>query len=94
MTLHANNSLRFLKKSFRFIIKMTLTDELKVLDNKIKLNQGQYDLGRQAAKMFALSSGELKKYEYITGQDLGNQEQLKKLNLNILHHWVKFLIKD
>ena len=73
---------------------MTLTDELKVLDNKIKLNQGQYDLGRQAAKMFALSSGELKKYEYITGQDLGNQEQLKKLNLNILHHWVKFLIKD
>ena len=35
---------------------MTLTDELKVLDNKIKANQAQYDLDRKVAKISALSS--------------------------------------
>ena len=29
---------------------MTLTDELKILDDKIKANQAQYDLGREPAK--------------------------------------------
>ena len=50
---------------------MTLTDELKILDNKIKSNQAQYDLDREAAKISALSSKELDKYEYLTGEDLG-----------------------
>ena len=27
---------------------MTLTDELKILDNKIKANQAQHDLGKEA----------------------------------------------
>ena len=50
---------------------MTLTDDLKILDNKIKANQAQYDLGREAAKMSALSSKYLlEKYEYLTGEDL------------------------
>ena len=35
---------------------MTLTDELKILDDKIKVNQAQYDLDREAAKIFAPSS--------------------------------------
>ena len=52
---------------------MTLTDELKILDDKIKANQAQYDLGREAAKISALSSKDLlEKYEYLTGEDLGN----------------------
>ena len=37
---------------------MTLTDELKILDDKIKANQAQYDLDREAAEFSALSSGE------------------------------------
>ena len=49
---------------------MTLTDKLKILDDKIKANQAQYDLDREAAKISALSSGELVKYEYLTGEDL------------------------
>ena len=53
---------------------MTLTDELKILDNKIKTNQAQYDLGREAAKISALSSKDLlEKYEYLTGEDLGHR---------------------
>ena len=49
---------------------MTLTDERKILDSKIKANQAQYDLDREAATISALSSSELKKYEYLTVEDL------------------------
>ena len=50
---------------------MTLTDEHKILDDKIKTNQAQYNLEREAAKVSALWSTELDKYEYLTGEDLG-----------------------
>ena len=50
---------------------MTLTDELKTLDDKIKANQAQYDSDKEAAKISALYSKELDKYEYLTGEDLG-----------------------
>ena len=50
---------------------MTSTDELKILDDKIKSNQPPYDLDREVAKVPVLSSGELEKYEYLTGEDLG-----------------------
>ena len=53
---------------------MTLTDELKIFDNKIKANQAQYNLGREAAKMSALYSKDLvEKYEYLAGEDLGHR---------------------
>ena len=56
------------------LIKMTLTDERKILDNKITANQAQYDLDREAAKISALSSKDLLgKYEYLTGEDLGHR---------------------
>ena len=35
---------------------MTLTDELKILDDNIKANQAQYNLDKEAAKISALSS--------------------------------------
>ena len=44
---------------------------VKILDGKIKANKAQYDLDREAAKISALSSGELEKYEYLAGKDLG-----------------------
>ena len=49
---------------------MTLTNEINILDDKIKANETQYNLEREAAKIFALSSKELDKYEYLTGEDL------------------------
>ena len=48
---------------------MKLTDELKILDDKIKANQVHWDLNREAAKISALSSKNLDKYEYLTGDD-------------------------
>ena len=49
---------------------MTVTDQIKNLDKKNKQNEGQYDLDRKAAKTSALSSKNLYKYEYLTGEDL------------------------
>ena len=50
---------------------MAVNDQLKIIDNKIKANQTQYDLDRLAAKISGYSSGDLKKHEYLTGEDLG-----------------------
>ena len=50
---------------------MTLTKQIKILGRKIMQNQAQYDLDRKAAKIPALSSNSLNKYEYLTGEDLG-----------------------
>ena len=49
---------------------MTATDQFKTIDKKIKANQVQYDLGRLAAKISAYPFGDLRKYEYLTGEDL------------------------
>ena len=50
---------------------MTITDQIKILDKKFLQNEAQYDLDRKAAKVSALSSNNLDKYEYLTGEDLG-----------------------
>ena len=50
---------------------MTVTDQIKILDRKVKQNKSQYDLDREAAKISALSSNNLDKYELLTGEDLG-----------------------
>ena len=50
---------------------MTVTDQTEILKRKIKQNEAQYDLDREANKISALSSNNLGKYEYLTGEDLG-----------------------
>ena len=49
---------------------MTIEDQIK--DEKL-----QYDINREAAKISALSSGKLDKYEYLTGEEIlqSNQQQ-------------------
>ena len=54
---------------------MTLSDELKILDDKIKANQSQYDLVTEAAKISALSSKDLLE-KYLTGEDLGHKPSM------------------
>ena len=50
---------------------MTLKDHIR--DEKL-----QYDINREAAKISALSSGKIDKYEYLTGEDIlpSNQQQI------------------
>ena len=50
---------------------MTVTDQIKILDRKTMQNEAQYDLDRKTAKISALSSNNLDKHEYLTGEDLG-----------------------
>ena len=48
---------------------MTVTDQINILEKKIIQTEAQYDLDRKAAKISALSSNSLDKYEYLTGED-------------------------
>ena len=50
---------------------MTINDQ--ITDEKL-----QYDINREAAKISALSSGEIRKYEYLTGENIlpSNQQQI------------------
>ena len=42
---------------------MTINDQIK--DEKLR-----YNINREAAKISALSSGKIHKYEYLTGEDI------------------------
>ena len=48
------------------------------IDDQIKDEKLQYNINREAAKISALSSGKIRKYEYITGEDIlpSNQQQI------------------
>ena len=52
------------------IIKMTRSDQIKILNDKIKANNAQYDVNRLNAEISAYSSGDLDKYEFLTNKDL------------------------
>ena len=49
---------------------MIITEKIKTIDNKIKLNKVQYDLGGKTAKISALSSGNVTKYEFLTEKNV------------------------
>ena len=49
---------------------MTGKEQVKILDDKIKANNVQYDLDRMNAEISAYSSGDLPKYENLTKKDL------------------------
>ena len=55
---------------------MTLTEQVKILDDKIRVNKTQYDLDRETAEISALSSKTLEKYEYLIGEDLGYKQDV------------------
>ena len=50
---------------------MTINDQIR--DEKL-----EYDINREAAKILALSSGKIRKYEYLSGEDIlpSNQQQI------------------
>ena len=50
---------------------MTRKEQIKILGDKIKTNERQYNLDRINAEISAYSSGDLPKYEYLTKKDLG-----------------------
>ena len=49
---------------------MTKRDKIKIINNKIKANNAQYDINRLNAEISAFSERDLDKYEFLTGKDL------------------------
>ena len=51
---------------------------MMTINNQIKDEKLQYDINRETAKISALSSGKLHKYEYLTGEDIlpSTQQQI------------------
>ena len=43
---------------------MSISEKIKTIENKIEQNKAQYNLDRQTAKVSALSSGNVSKYEF------------------------------
>ena len=70
-TLPSRNPLRFRKNLFDAFKNMPVTDQIKILDRRIKQNEAQHDLDMKAAKISAFSSNNLDKYEHLTDEDLG-----------------------
>ena len=49
---------------------MTRKEQIKILNDKIKANNAQYDLDRINAEISTYSNGDLDNYEFLTKQDL------------------------
>ena len=45
------------------------------IDDKIRDENLQYDINREAAKISAFSSGKIDKYEYLTGEEMLPSDQ-------------------
>ena len=58
---------------------MTVSEKIKTVNKKIEQNKAQYKLNRQTAKISTLSSGNIGKYEFLTGKDvLQGKDSLEK----------------
>ena len=62
-TLSSNISSRFKKNLLERTLKLIMTIDDKLRDEKL-----QNDINREAAKMSALSSGKVDKYAYLSGE--------------------------
>ena len=55
---------------------MTDSEKIKTINKKIEQNKAQYDSDRQTAKISALSSGNVSKYEFLIGEDVLSEKKL------------------
>ena len=69
----ADTTFKVQKESFEITYNKITTIEDQISDEKV-----QYDINREAAKISALSSGKIDKYEYLTGEEIlpSNQQQI------------------
>ena len=48
------------------------------IDDKIRDIKLQYDINKEPARISALSSGKIDKYEYLTGEEILHPDQRRK----------------
>ena len=73
---------------------MTVTDQIQILDKRTMQNEAQYDIDRKGAKISALSSNNLNKYEYLTGEDLDLKQSTVEQTRFEYSTLVKLFIRD
>ena len=81
-TLVSDNPLSFRENLLEGIKIIIMTIDDKIRDEKL-----QYDVGREVVKILALSSGKIDKYEYLTDEEillLIKAKLYRKLGLLIL----------
>ena len=49
---------------------MSISEKIKTTDNKVEQIKTQFNLDKQTAKAFALSSVNASKYEFLIGKDI------------------------
>ena len=54
----------------RTYYKTSISGKIKAINNKIEQNKAQYNLDTETAKISDLSSGNVRKYEFLADKDL------------------------
>ena len=55
---------------------MSISEKIKTINNKIEKSKAQYNLDRETAKISALLSGNVNKYQFLTGKDILPEKDL------------------
>ena len=56
--------------------KVTMTEKIKTINNKIEQNNPHYDLDKQVDQTSALSLGNVNKYEFLIDKDVLPEKDL------------------
>ena len=70
---------------------MTVSEKIKIIDDKIEQNKAQYSLDKQTAKILAFSSGNIGKFcifnrwRYFTRKRTDRKKLLQSKDSNINH---------
>ena len=77
-------------------MKVVINEKIETIDNKIKQNKAEYNLDRQTAENSPLSSGNVSKYQLLTGKDVLPDKELleeagtmKRFEYSLLHKELK-----
>ena len=67
---------------------MTFSKKIKTINKNMEKNKAQYNLEIQTAKISAFSSGNVSKYEFLTGEDVLPEKYLleKAVTIKILEY--------
>ena len=69
---------------FRYNLLENIWKFIIIIDDKIRYEKLQFDINREAANIYRLSSGKINKYEYLTGEEILPSVQSQMID------WAKF----
>ena len=59
-------------------MKMSISEKIKAVNNKVEQNKVRHNLDRKTPKIFALWSGNIGKHEFLTGKDVLRGKELSE----------------